>query len=278
MDAVKCFVALAFLTGLLNSHASAEPGEPVSSVAQSDNFVVCAPSPELAEDVLAQAESLRARIAEQWLGEKLPAGIGPAIIRVRLSDTEDEGRSWVADSAARLSHLMWLTTTRERALGTTLAHEMTHVVLATQFPGKLPAWASEGAAGLEDDAARVATRQRIISWYARTGNWPDLEKVLAPDRIVPTDRTRYALAVSVTEYLLLRGNRRTFLEFAVDGKSNGWPMALQRYYQIRDIAELESAWRSWATDMIGKSTLPSISMTEDALRHASSSGFTAPRF
>jgi hypothetical protein len=191
MDAVKCFAVLASLTGVFNSFASAEPGEPVSSLAQSDNFVVCAPSRDLADDVLAQAESLRVRIAEQWLGEKLPPGIGPAIIRVRLSETQDEGLSWVADSPTRLSHLMWLTTTRESALGTTLAHEMTHVVLATQFPGQLPAWASEGAAGLEDDAARAATRRNIISWYSKTGNWPDLEKVLASDRIVPTDRSRY---------------------------------------------------------------------------------------
>jgi hypothetical protein len=220
------------------------------AMAANANFVVSAPEQALADQVLIEAERLRDAIAVRWLSEKLPPGLGQTVIRVKLSPNEDIGLSWVADSQSRLSHLMWLTTSRELAVGSTLAHEMTHVVLATRYPGELPAFATEGAACEQDDSERIATRKRIVAWWAQTGNWPHVAEVLEARQIAPSDAARYALACSVTEFLLTRSSRATFLDFAVAGAQRGWPDAVREYYGFGDLMALQTAWRDWANESL----------------------------
>jgi hypothetical protein len=221
--------------------------EPPSATTQNENFVVSAPDLATAQAVLAKAEGLRRSLAIQWLGEALPDGIAPTVIRVVLSDDEDKGLTWVADRADRLSHMMWLTTSRERATGSTLAHEMTHVVLSTRYPGELPAWLDEGIASRQDDSRRVAARREILVWYARTGNWPSLVEVLSAQKIAGSDRARYALSASVTDYLLSQSDVATLFEFAQAGRTGGWDAALRTHYGIAHTRALETRWRDWAS-------------------------------
>ena len=229
------------------SLAAATREELPSVTAQSENFVVSAPDQATARAVLARAESLRRSIAVTWLGDALPDGIAPTVIRVTISSDEDRGLTWVADRADRLSHMMWLTTSRERAAGSTLAHEMAHVVLATRYPGQLPAWLDEGIASREDDERRVAARREILKWYHQTGNWPSLLETLSATKIAGSERGRYALSASLTEYLLTQGDAPKLFAFAQAGKANGWDQALRDHYQIRDARELETRWRLWAS-------------------------------
>lgn len=214
------------------------------------NFVVTAPDRELAEEVLAKAEGLRTTLSERWLGDALPDGVGPTVIRVKLSSTEDKGLSWVAENDSRLSHLMWLTTSRERAVGTTLAHEMTHVVLATRHPGAMPAFATEGAACEQDDANRLAMRREIVEWWAQNGNWPHVSELFESRSIEPADAAGYAHACSVTAFLLTRGNRAKFIDFAVAGQDRGWPAAVREFYGFNDLMSLQTAWRDWAIESL----------------------------
>ena len=226
-------------------HSQAAP-PPSPATAHNANFVVSAPSRELAEEVLAQADALRDALAVQWLGQKLPPGIGSAVIRVQLSDTEDRGLTWPAERAERLTHMMWLTTSRQRALGSTLAHEMTHVVLATRYPGQIPAWCNEGIASLVDDEDRCAARRQILAWFAETGNWPALVRVLDTDKIAPTDPAQYAVSASLTQYLLTLGDGARLLEFARSGKRLGWDSALRKHYDITNARVLQAQWQAWA--------------------------------
>lgn len=224
---------------------------PTDATVHSVNFVVTAPSRELAEAVLQRAEQLRESLATNWLGEPLPPSVGQSIIRVKLSDVEDRGLAWVADTPARLSHIVWLTTSRERALGGTLAHELTHVVLATRYPGQLPSWANEGAAAPADDQDRQDARHSLLQWYVTTGNWPALSNILLAESIPATDTSKYAVAASLTQFLLDRQNDRPkMLEFARAGRTSGWDAALRKFYGIRSVDELETAWRAWVTQRI----------------------------
>ena len=248
-----CFAQYAILFssfGLLPSESTSQAAtreEQPSATAQSENFVVSAPDVETARAVLAKAESLRRTIAIEWLGEAMPDGIAPTVIRVIISDEEDKGLTWVADRADRLSHMMWLTTSRERATGSTLAHEMAHVVMATRFPGELPAWLDEGIASRQDDARRIAARREILAWYARTGNWPSLVEMFAAQKIAGSDRAKYALAASLTDYLLTQNDAAKLFEFAQAGRELGWDAALRTHYGIAHTRELESRWRVWAS-------------------------------
>ena len=51
-----------------------------------------------------------------------------------FSEEQDAGLTWAKDNPRRKYHTLYLTTTPDRALGSTLAHEMVHVVLATAIP------------------------------------------------------------------------------------------------------------------------------------------------
>jgi hypothetical protein len=212
---------------------------------ETENFLVTAPSVELAKDVLLQAEIRRLEIAKIWLGEKLPPSVGRTFIRVKLSDVEDKALSLIADNKERLTHCIWLTT-NDAGISGALAHEMAHVVLATQYPGELPPWGHEGIAGGYDGPQRRAARSEVLAWFAKTGNWPPLERVLASDFIARRDVADHTAAVSLVEFLLERGDRSLLLEFARAGSTTGWDAALQRYYQIQGVAGLQPLWEAWA--------------------------------
>ena len=82
-----------------------------SHTRRTTNFVVEAPTAEVAKAVAEHAEACRASIAKQWLGTKLPPWPTPCPIRVKLTRGEAGGltsfgfnHGRVADQAARPVH------------------------------------------------------------------------------------------------------------------------------------------------------------------------------
>jgi len=217
-----------------------------AGLAYSDNFIVLAFDQPLANDVLDAAEGLRKQIATDWLGAELPAGKGRTGIGVLLSDTRDNGLTWPIDSPKRKIHRIWLRTSRDGAVSATLAHEITHVVFATHLLGTLPAWANEGIATLYDDAERASIRADVMAGFSRSGDWPDLAKVLDASRVSTGDRETYSVAVSLVEYLLTRGDKLTVVRFALAGRKQGWDAAARQHYGFRTVADLQAAWQAWA--------------------------------
>src|ERR1700682_5914978 len=86
-----------------------------AGMANDENFIIIATDEALAEEVLAKANQYRKEVAEEWLGVELPPSVGRAIIDIQLAD-DDQGRTWVIDAPDRKHHMLWLTTTRQRAL------------------------------------------------------------------------------------------------------------------------------------------------------------------
>ncbi len=216
-------------------------------VASNENFIVIAPDRSLAGQVAAQADAFRKQVAQEWFGEELPPGAGAAVIRVELSGTEDNGFTYAMDSPNRKRHLVWLKATRDAVTGEALYHEVVHVVFATRFPDRLPAWIEEGIAGLKDGPRRIRARQQMIQRFARTGNWPDCAGLFEAQTIPADRQASYSVAGSVTRFLLSRGDKANLLRFAVSGKQQGWDRALQRHYGLASVAHLERAWRAWAS-------------------------------
>ena len=218
-----------------------------SVTVESPNFLVTAPTAEVAKEFLYEAETCRYRVATQWLGETLPPSVGRSLICVTLSDTEDKAISLVADNRQRLTHTVWITTNRERGTAT-LAHEIAHAVLATRYPGQLAAWVQEGIASEYDSAARREVRAEILAWYRRTGNWARLERLLTAESIARQDQAAYAAAVSLTAFLLELGDRSQLVEFALAGNEDGWESALEQIYQIDGVAALQVQWQAWVEE------------------------------
>ena len=165
----------------------------------------------------------------EWFGEMLPPSIGRTVINVSFSGTQDRGLTWVKDDPRRRFHNIYLTTAPELVLGSKLHHEIAHVVLATRFshPNRLPPWIEEGIAGRYDDEQCIATRKDILNWYVVTGKLPEISRILDGRDISPNDQAAYAVAASVTDYLLSLAEKDVLLKFSQATKKDGLDVALQ---------------------------------------------------
>jgi hypothetical protein len=219
-------------------------------MAYDDNLTVLAPDDVLAGEVLAVASRHRKELARAWLGHDLPDGAGATGIRLlqllQGSEVEDYARTWLKSAPDQLLHRVWISSRREQ-LSCLLAHELTHVVLETAYPRQVPSWAHEGAASLQDDAERRSIRERIIGRLAESRQWPKVVALLNEHSIRPNDPASYAVAASLTEYLLTLGDKPRLLRFAIEGRRSGYDRALREYYGIKGVANLQASWEAWAT-------------------------------
>ncbi len=216
------------------------------------NFTVLAPNQALADAVAKQAEIYRKQSALEWLGKELPDRQGRSLITVDIKSEKDEGLTWPIDCPERKLHHVWLTTSVERALGTTLHHEVIHTVLDSRFyPESLPAWASEGIASQADDVGRKENQRQILARWSKAGRWPGLRSLFEASRIGHDDLNHYAAVSSVTEFLAERGGKTRVVEFAGSGQNRGWDQAASDYYGVRDVAALQTAWQTWVTRKVG---------------------------
>jgi hypothetical protein len=216
------------------------------------NFTVLAPDRGLADAVAKHAEVYRKQAAMEWLGKELPDHVGRSLITVDIASQKDEGLTWPIDCPERTLHQVWLSTSVDRALGTTLHHEVIHTVLDSHFyPESLPAWVSEGIASQADDAGRKENQRQILARWSREGRWPGLRPLLESARIDHDNLSRYAAASSLTEFLAQWGGKPRVVAFAGSGQKLGWDRAASDYYGVHDIAELQTAWQNWVSKKLG---------------------------
>ena len=104
----------------------------------------------------------------------------------------------------------------------------------------------EGIAGQYDNPSRLQARRQVIRWFARSRNWPRIDSVMGAAHISASDVEAYAVCSSLTDFLLTRGDRQTFLRCAADGAKSGWDGALERHYGLAGVSELQAAWQGWA--------------------------------
>ena len=92
--------------------------------------------------------------------------------------------------------------------------------------------------------------------FTRDGRRPDLRRVLQSQRISPDDEASYAVAVSLTEYLLSRSSPTDVVRFAAAAKRDGWEIALEQHYALKSLEDLELAWQAWAR-LVARTTIES---------------------
>jgi len=218
--------------------------------ASDENFIVLAAERQTADMVLAAAAEFADEAARKWLGKTEFVAERRTWITVELTVDEDQGLFWPIDDPRRKLHKLWIATSPERAVGSTLRHEMTHVVFATQLSTRLPAWANEGAASRCDEHDRAARRNEIMRACVDQRRWPSLESLFATPRISIDDETSYATAASVTEHLIARSDERSFIEFALAGERLGWDAALMQYYNIPSLDVLQTQWQAWTAQRV----------------------------
>ena len=225
-----------------------------AGLASNKNFIVLSPpvpsqaaAQRFAEKIAEEANDLRKKISTDWLGEPLPDRIGRTTVNVQFSDEPDSALTWAKDKPNRRFHSIYLKTPQSETVALGLAHEVAHAVLATKFPhpNRLPAWVEEAIACRYDDETRIRKRNVVLASMVRTRNWPNLESILTAKNISSRNASAYAVSCSVADYLLSKGDKSKFLEFAEHIPKNGLGNALQRTYEITGTADLETRWQKW---------------------------------
>ena len=213
---------------------------------RTENFVVEAATVEIARQVADHAETCRAKIAREWLGQELGRWSRPCPIKVKLTRGEAGGLTSFGFQRGKVSDQEMSVEGRlDRILASAIPHEVTHTVLAAYFGSPMPRWADEGAALLSEDDRELRRHDEICSkLVSRRGELP-LARLFAVEEYPHDLLGFYGQGYSTARFLVEMGGRPRFLRFIGDGGKIGWDESTRRHYGLADVRELDRAWRAW---------------------------------
>jgi len=221
------------------------------------NFTVHAPTVESARQFADTAEQCRRDLAILWLGTTLPdwSEKCPVIVHVG-EDLGAGGRtSFVFENGEVFDWEMEIQGSHERILDSVLPHEITHMILASHFRKPVPRWLDEGMATSVEHNSEKANYRRMLQHFLQS----NVRRCLPLNRLVamkdyPSGDPMpfYAQGFSLAEYLIEIGREfdenehRRLVQFAQCGSQTGdWKSALQEYYGIENLGELQLSWIDW---------------------------------
>lgn len=231
------------------------------------NFIVTAPTPELAKQVGDAAEVYRKELAIEWTGKPLPGNWStPCPIKVKVENTGAGGATtFNFQNGEVYGWKMEIFGTEERILDSVLPHEINHTIFACHFRRPLPRWADEGAASLiENECERMRLRKIHDNVMNSTRKIP--LRTLLEMKNYPSEKqqvlTLYAEGHSLADYLIRRSDKPTYLKLLQAAHEHGWDEALKTIYHFESIDALEKVWDQWV--MAGSPTLKSPKGTQVA--------------
>src|SRR4051812_36182477 len=212
------------------------------------NFVVNAPTPQLAKEIGEQAEVYRKQLAIEWLGKELPTWSKPCPIHAQVQPNMGAGgaTSFVFDRGEVFNWNMNIQGSRERILDSVLPHEVTHTIFASYFRQPLPRWADEGACTTVEHQSEVDKQERNLIQFLKSGRGIPFSQMFAmkeyPSDVMPL----YAQGHSLAEWLIENRGRKEFLEFVGDGmQDENWPRAVREHYGFNSLLAMQNAWNDW---------------------------------
>jgi len=218
------------------------------------NFVVTAPTPEIAKQVGEAAEVYRKELAIEWLGHELPRWSAPCPIKVKVGQLGAGGATTFSffpnahGSAEVCNWDMNIQGSLERILDSVLPHEISHTIFACHFRRPLPRWADEGAATLAEHESERRRQELTVSQVIKTSKKIPLKNLLSI-KDYPRDMqdvlTLYAEGYSLADLLVREGGRTRYLKFLGDAHQHGWEQAIRAHYGYRGVDDLEKHWQDW---------------------------------
>ncbi|MBS0208489.1 MAG: hypothetical protein JSS27_05995 [Planctomycetes bacterium] len=235
--------------------------------ARTPNFVITAPTPELAEEIGHAAEQYRHELAVEWLGAPMPQWAQPCPINAEVSPQLGAGgaTSFVFDRGEVFNWQMNIQGSRERILDSVLPHEVTHTIMACHFRRPLPRWADEGMCTTVEHDSERTKQQKLLINFLKTGRGIPFSAMFAmkeyPQDILPI----YAQGHSLATFLLSHGGKQKFLKFLAEGmQRERWSEALNRHYQYQNLAQLQDTWLAWVRDGSPAIDASSVNVTQVA--------------
>jgi len=216
--------------------------------ARTQNFLVSAPTPDLANSIAQAAEQYRRDLAILWLGRELPPWRGPCPIQANVSPQLGAGgvTSFVFHRGEACDWQMTVQGSAQRILDSVLPHEVTHTVFATHFGQPLPRWADEGACTTVEHSEEQGRHQQMLITFLQTGRGIAMTKLFAMREYPPDMLPLYAQGYSVARYLIEQGGRRKFVQFVGDGlRDDNWQRAMKKHYGDDSLMALQTRWLDW---------------------------------
>jgi hypothetical protein len=215
---------------------------------RTQNFIVQAPTQELATAVGDAAEKYRNDLAVYWLGKPLRPWPAPCPVRVDAGPTLAAQGVTTYNPAPVRDFQMEVVGTPERILDSVLPHEVTHTVLATHFGRPLPRWADEGiCTTVEHDSERNKHEAKLREFLRSRRGIPMNQLFLLteyPNDVLPM----YAQGYSVCQFLIGQKGPRAFINFLHDYISHpSWTANVRKHYEYESLAELQSYWVDWVS-------------------------------
>lgn len=239
------------------------------------NFVVDAPTAEIAQQAAVTAERCREEIAIDWLGQPLPRWYKPCPIKVKIGQIGAGGATTFSfDRGEVFGWKMTVQGTLERVLDSVIPHEVSHTIFACHFRRPLPRWADEGAATLVEHESEQRRQRLLLKQVMETNRRIPLKQLLAMKEY-PQDMQNvlalYAEGYSLADFLVQHGGKVRYLQFLEDAHQHGWEAAINRHYKLSTVDQLEKSWDQWL--LAGS---PRISQPEGTLLAAARPGATRP--
>jgi hypothetical protein len=215
---------------------------------RSPNFVVSAPTPEMAAQISRAAETYRRDLAIQWLGSSMPNWAQPCPIEVHVAPHLGAGgaTSFMFEHGEVYGWQMTIQGSLERVLDSVLPHEVTHTIFATHFRRPLPRWADEGSCTTVEHQSEKMKQQMMLIEFLRTNRGIPFSRMFVMKEYPRDVMPLYSQGYSLARYLISQGGRRKFLDFLADGmQDDNWTRAMQQHYGYANLAVLQANWLDW---------------------------------
>jgi len=240
--------AVALLAAAISFHTS------ISSAASSrtQNFIIEAPTPELAEKIGKAAEHYRRELAIDWIGSPMPNWSRPCPIRAEVSPGLGAGgaTSFVFDKVNGKDEVfgwdMKIQGSEDRVLDSVLPHEITHTIFASYFRRPLPRWADEGACTTVEHTSERTKTQQMLTKFLQTGHGIAFHEMFAMKEYPADVLPLYAQGYSLARFLIEQGGRQKFIDFVGQGmKTDNWSGDIKDHYGFDNLADLQNRWLDW---------------------------------
>lgn len=215
---------------------------------RTQNFLVSAPSPDVARALGEAGEMYRRELALEWLGRELPPWHEPCPIRVQVGPHLGAGgaTSFMFDRGRPFGWQMTIQGSYDRLLDSVLPHEILHMIFATHFGRPLPRWADEGAATSVEHVSEKRKQDHLLINFLTTGRGIAFNQMFAmreyPQDILPL----YSQGFSLAQFLIAQGGKRKFVDYIGDGMNwNNWTAATRQHYGFESLSELQLTWLDW---------------------------------
>jgi len=223
-------------------------GETRAAGHRTANFLVDAPTEQLARRIGDAAEQYRHDLAVEWLGAPLPRWSRPCPIKAQVAPQLGAGgaTSFVFDAGEVFGWTMTIQGSEERILDSVLPHEVTHTIFASHFRRPLPRWADEGACTTVEHPVERARQHRLLIEFLTTGRGIAFPEMFAmreyPADVLPL----YSQGYSLARYLIERGGRHKYVTFVGEGlATDDWSGSLARHYGVGNLAQMQQIWLDW---------------------------------